>query len=240
LIIFDEKKYAEEMLKKGYLTKHKNVFELYVLSKYYFAEGKTKDEVKECVVKFCEKFDEHFNKDEWYKIINKTINTAYNGKLITGREVQITEKEIYCIKSLEKLNEQKVAFVLLVLYKFYGYKKFEISIEDLYRLCKLNLNSKTKLELLQSLTSKELIDITMGSKRWVKFADKKGKPTIIIKDFDEFIYEYLLCVGEDGYSKCETCNKAIKQTNNKKRFCKECARVENIRKTIENRNKNNV
>jgi predicted DNA-binding transcriptional regulator len=223
VIIFDEKKYAEKMLRQGYLTRHKNVYELYILSKYYFHQGLTKEDVKCKIVEFCKAHDKHFTLDEWYKIINKTVNFASKNKLITGKEVTITQKELDTIKKLDNLNEQKVAFVMLVLYKFYDYKKFEVKIEDLYRLCKLNLNSKTKLEILHSLTSKGLIDIAMGGKRWVKFADKKGTPVIVIKNFDDFIYEYLRHIGEKiGVCSKENCGKLFKITGKNHKMCREC------------------
>jgi hypothetical protein len=223
LIIFDEKKYAEKMLKKGFMTKHKNVYELLILSKYHFSCNKSYDEVKEAIIKFCEKHLIHFSMDEWYKIINKTIGIAEKAKLVTGKQVHITQKELDTIQSLEKLNEQKVAFSLLVLYKFYEYKKFEVMIEDLFKLSKLTtIDSKARLKILQSLTSKELIDITMGGKRWVKFTDKVGDAIITINNFDDFIYEYLRHIGEANYSKCNTCERTIKITSNRKKYCKDC------------------
>lgn len=223
MIIFDEKKYAEDMLKKGFLTKHKNVYELHVLAKYYYSLGKADEQVKEEIIKFCNKHIEFFNQDEWYKIINNTLHAAQNGKFITGKQIEITQNELNTIQQLEKLNEQKVAFVMLVLYKFYDFRKFEVSIEDLYRLCKLNLNSKTKLSILQSLTRQELIDITMGSKRWVKFAEKIGNAEITITDFDDFIFEYFRYIGTDGYVGCEKCDKAIKHYKTRK-YCSKCAK----------------
>jgi hypothetical protein len=223
LIIFDEKKYAEQMLKQGYFTKHKHVYELYILSKYYFHLGLAKEDVKQRVVEFCGKFEEYFSIDEWYKIINKTVNKASKAKFITGKEISITKNELETIKQLDNLNEQKVAFIMLVLYKFNDYKKFEVSIEDLYRLCKLNLNSKTKLGILHSLTIKGLIDIAMGGLRWVKFADKKGKPEIAISDYDNLMYHYLKYIGDNiGVCMNEGCKKLFIITGKNHKMCREC------------------
>lgn len=230
------------MLKKGFQTKHKNVYELYILSKYFRTICEDDQEVKDKLIKFSEKYIEHFNIDEWYKIINKAVSASKKGKLITDKIVNITLNELNVIQELESLNEQKVAFTLLVLYKFYDYKKFEVSIEDLYRLCKLNINSKTKLKVLQSLTSKELIDITMGGKRWVNFTDKKSDPAITIKDFDDYIYEYLRYIGEDGLSECEVCNKAIKVRGRNHKMCKGCSdtnrQMQNKEKSLKYYHKN--
>lgn len=225
MIIFDEKLYAEEMLKKGFKTTHKHVNELGILAKYYFSQGKEKDEVKKNIKEFCEKYIDEFNNDEWYKIINKTVNVAKNKKLITAKVVDITENEINKIKLLDKLNEQKVAFVLLVLYKFYDQKKFEINIEDLYRLCKINalINSQTKLKILQNLTKLGLIDINMKGERWVTFADN-GKPIITIHNFKDFIYEYLEVIDKSRYLRCKECSKAIKKTSNNLKYCLNCTK----------------
>lgn len=231
------------MLKKGFMTNHKNVYELLILSKYYYAEGLQHDEVKSKVVEFCEKYVDFFSIEEWYKIINKTVDIAKKSKFTTGIKVEITKNELDIIQKLEKLNEQKLAFVMLVLYKFYGYRKFEISIEDLYRLCKLNINSKTKLELLQSLTSKELIDINMGSKRWVKFAEKDGDTIITITNFDDYIFEYLKYIGEGKYGNCEECRKIIKLTSNRKSHCTDCWKIhrnEYQKKIMRNKRRKNV
>lgn len=224
MIIFDEKLYAEKMLQKGFLTKHKNVYELMILSKYYFALDMDYEEVKKEIIDFCEQYVEYFSIEEWYKIINKTVEIGKRGKLVSGKRVEITKNELEQIATLIKLNERKLAFVMLVLYKFYGYKKFEVSIEDLYRLCKLNINSKTKLQLLQSLTSQEFIDINMGSKRWVKFAEKDGEVEITLTQFDDLIYEYLNYIGEGTFGNCEICNLIIKINGKYKKYCNACSK----------------
>lgn len=223
MIIFDEKQHAEKMLKKGFLTKHKNVFELYILAKYYYSIELTPEQVKENIVSYCEKYIEHFNIDEWYKIINKVIKSTSNTKLKTNIKVEIKKSEMDTIDNIKKENERKVAFSLLVLYKYYGHKKFEVSIEDLYRLSKLNLSSQSKLKILQSLTSSGLIDINMGGKRWVTFAEKSGEAVLAISDFEDFIYEYFNYFGDSNFLSCHSCLKAIKVTNNKKKYCKRCA-----------------
>lgn len=44
----------------------------------------------------------------------------------------------------------------------------------------------------------------------------------------------LLTIGKDIVL-CERCGERVEKVNNKKKMCKECARKENIRKTIERR-----
>ena len=228
MIIFDEKKYAEAMLKRGFSTKNKNVYELNILAKYYFYIGKSKQEVKELIITFCEKYIDYFNMDEWYGIINRTISSASRGKLTTGKSVEITKAELETIQQLSNIKEQKLAFTMLVLYKFYDCRKFKVTLKDLFELSDLTtINTDTKLKLLHSLTSQELIDIDMRGRRWVKFNDENSNVKIVISNFENFIYEYLKFTGET-ISNCKLCNKAFKtpgkiQASNPKKYCEECA-----------------
>lgn len=224
MIIFDEKRYAEALLKNGFATKNKNVYELNILAKYLFYKGFKEDIVKQRLIKFCEKHLEHFNIDEWYKVINTTVSYAKNGNLKTDKEVNITEKELEIIKDLDTLREQKLTFVMLVLYKFYNYNKFTVSLEDLFTLSELTtINSKTRLQLLHKLTSKGLIDINMKGRRWVKFAEKKSDPMITIKTFENFIWEYLFYIGEGKYKRCEECNlNLVKMNIHNHSYCEYC------------------
>lgn len=240
MIIFDEKKYAEEMLKKGFKTKNKNVYELNILAKYLFYKGLNEDDVKQRIIKFCEKHIDHFSIDEWYKLVNNTVSYAKKGTLNTSKEVHITENELEVIKSLECLREQKLTFVMLVLYKFYNYNKFTVSLEDLFTLSELStINSKTRLQILHRITSRDLIDINTRGRRWVKFAEKNSTSTIAIKNYENFIWEYLCYIGEGKFKNCKDCNKVIKITTGNILYCKNCARKNKIKMTV-NRRKNKV
>ena len=60
---------------------------------------------------------------------------------------------------------------------------------------------------------------------WSSFGD------VLVENLNNNIDE---TVGKDIVL-CERCGDRVEKTNNKKRVCKECARKENIRKTIERR-----
>jgi hypothetical protein len=224
LIIFDEKKHAETMLREGFTTKNRIVTEMKILSKYFFSKGFDDTDVKDKLVAFCEKHQDYFNNAEWYKIINKTLGIAKKSKLVTGREVKITQAELDTITSLPSLNEQRLAFVLLVLYKFYNKRKFQISLVDLFSLCKISVNSKTKMKLPHSLTSKGLIDINLYGKRWVNFVNDDSEVVIHIRKFDDLIYYYLNYIGEGKYKYCCICDGIFYLSNNRQTKCRQCAK----------------
>jgi len=228
LIVFDEKIYAENMIKKGFHTKNKNVYELHILAKYYFYIGKEKEVVKDLLIKFCEKHIEYFNIDEWYGVINRTISVANKGHLVTGKSVDITKNELETIQQLEDIREQKLAFTMMVLYKFYDCKRFKVTIKDLFELSDVTtINTDTKLKLLHSLTFKGLIDIDMRGRRWVKFSNENNKVEIKINNFEQFIYEYYLYTGFKDFTNCIICNKAIKKSINCiKKYCNKCSEEE--------------
>lgn len=212
------------MLKKGFKTKNKTVYETFILAKYLFYIGLEENKIKEKIINFYIKFQKDFTLAEYYKVINRTINYAKNSKLKTGVEVYITKSELDVIQELEDLREQKLAFVMLVLYKFNNCNKFTVSLEDLFTMSELTtIDSKTRLKLLHSLTSKGYIDINTRGKRWVKFSDKKRNDYLIIRNFDNFIFEYLILIKSNEYKRCVICNKAIKSLNNNMKYCKLCS-----------------
>lgn len=239
MIIFDEKKHAEQMIKKGFLTNHKNVYELFILAKYYFYINNNKKDVKDLLIEFCKKHKEYFNLDEWYKIINRTVSLAEQSKLITGKTVKITKNELNVIQQLEDLREQKLAFTMLVLYKFHDYKKFKVTLKDLFELSDLNsVNTNYKTKLLHSLNKKGLIDIDTKGRRWVNFSNNKGSVEIVINNFYNFIFYYLQYIGEEKFKKCNNCGCLIKIKNNYMKYCINCSyekRLKRQRKYMKNK-----
>ena len=233
MIIFDEKIYAEEVLRKGFKTKNKNVYELNIVCKYLLSLGWDEGKVKKRIIKLCEKYIDGFSIEEWYKVINTTLSSAKRGTLKTGKEVHITQSELDVIQSIDGIREQKVAFTLLVLYKFYNYNKFTVQLIDLFTLSELTtIDTKTRLKILHKLTQSKLIDIDMRGRRWVKFVDKDNEPVIVIKNFDNFIWEYLHFIGEGKFKRCMECHSVIKITTGNNLYCKRCSKEVNRIKTL--------
>ncbi|RKJ71130.1 hypothetical protein D7X33_22635 [Butyricicoccus sp. 1XD8-22] len=226
MIIFDEKEYAQSIEKKGFKTKNKRVYELNILIKYWIYLGLDESKVKEKAIKFCEKYIEDFNYDEWYKVINRTINSAYRRDLITGRVVNITENELNTIQQLENIHLQKLAFVMLVLYKFHNCNKFKVTLDDLFSLSEINHNSEYRLKFLHKLTKLKLIDIDDQGKRIVKFTDDDSEVKITIKKFDDFILHFYYFLGDKKIKWCEECSEVLIRitTANNNKYCKKCKR----------------
>lgn len=55
------------------------------------------------------------------------------------------------------------------------------------------------------------------------------------KSLTGYMRNYIRKLNSGKYIQCTECNKLIKPTNNKNKYCKECAREVNIKKTIKNR-----
>ncbi|MDK0617134.1 hypothetical protein P5F24_04260 [Clostridium perfringens] len=64
----------------------------------------------------------------------------------------------------------------------------------------------------------------------------EGEVVISIDDFVDPIMDYYQYIGKKvKVCESEGCNKRILIKNNKNKYCKECAKKENIRKTLKNR-----
>lgn len=225
MIIFDEKIYAEAMLKKGFLTQNKNVYELIILSKYLLHLGKNTEQIKQDIINFCEKYMSYYNKDSWGKTIESVIDKSKKYPLIHDKEILITQNELSKINSINNINKEKIVFVLLVIYKFYGYKKFRINREEMFRLAQVKVNYNAKIKILKELTKNNFINIDDNGRRSISFAEKEDIYIIIINNFNDFILEYLKWKGE-SIKYCKVCGKPIKLVipNSKAKYCNDCAK----------------
>jgi hypothetical protein len=222
LIIFNEKEYAEKMLTNGFLQKNKLFHELLILAKYLFYIGKDKTQIRQDLMEFCEKHVEKFNKVLHLKLIIRVITVAEKSELRNDKQVNITLNEIKKIKELENLNEEKIVFIMLVIYKIYKNHSFEISMDELFRLANIKMNASNRTILIQSLIQKKYIDLNYYCEFIVKISDI-DEPIMIINDFSNFVLEYQKFIG-DNIGNCINCNKLIEIKSNRKKYCRDCAK----------------
>ena len=66
----------------------------------------------------------------------------------------------------------------------------------------------------------------------VLYIDDDSENKLFISDFRKLGYEWRLYKGEK-YIRCADCGILVKNTNSKRRYCKECAKNQNKIKTLE-------
>jgi len=232
LTVFDEKKYAIKILETGFQQPTKLFYDLLILSKYLFYIGKDKSQVKSDIFEFCENNISNFNKYLFAKELNRVISTASSSKLRADPRVMITESDLAVIEGLDSTNERQITFVLLVVFRLHNNHAFEISLDELFKLAKVKINSKTRYEILNSLHKKGVIEVSVDMKYKVKIEQMPEHPIITVENFEDMILYYRMMKGfEIKY--CETCCRMIEPTNNKNKYCVICAKAA---KTIQTKN----
>ena len=252
---YNEKKYAEEILKKGFLTQYHR-YELKILVKYYkevLAEKAS--ERKKLVYQFCENNIVKFNRVKYFKIINSAL--AYGSKrinkLILIESIPITKNEIKYINGLEidsvhkkilftfivknKLNKEmsKQIYGKVSDYNIFGGKTE--SYKEVFEMSRLsgeyNIN-----KLVNDLSNLGYVDVMTRGKINLSFiddivVDKDDKGNKIdnivfeITNFDNVGYYFDWYNGDEKFMKCENegCEEVIKRVNGKTKYCSECARI---------------
>ena len=269
-MIFNELKYAEEMLEKGFLQT-KYLLELKILAKYLNnIEELTKTKLKIRIKEFCSDHWGKYNEVKCLSIMQKAINYGVNKKnqLFVANKISIDKSELKSIISLSDVKLEKLAFSFLVLSKvnknrseFYNNvknnievkqadrkeKKSGIKIEvikkviddkyyinnltESFKYAKVNVKKSVLDDYIKILSDKKLIKLTMVGSIEILFISKdfneEGAITFDISN--DFIFEYLKYIGL--YKGCEKCSKPISPTNNKNKYCSECAKeVQHIQK----------
>jgi len=242
LIIPNERKHALEMLERGLIQPNKMFLDLIILTRYLSLEIEDDRELKNRLESFCEKYVEYYDKHKHSGMLSKCIRIAKKYTLKEIDSINIYKSELKKIDGIKDINQAKICFTMLVLYRINGNFAFEISINELFELANVKLRHESRLDLMYVLTSGGYINSNTKNKRWVEFAEKDISADVCMEivDFNNFVVEYLRWKGEN-VTKCDVCGVIVEKKVNNEKYCRECAKEEwkkyNAEKQKEYRNK---
>ncbi|MCY8856494.1 hypothetical protein [Bacillus atrophaeus] len=242
-IKFKEKKYAELLLKKGFISKNLGT-EMKILAKYFKSMGKKPKEREKLLYEFCEKHIVDFSRVLYFKKINSALNYARKKEnvLINIDQIEITKTELEVIDSLDVDHVQKkLCFTLFTLNKLYStiheIKYGDKNIEHFYggnnkkykELIDASHTSLTENKLhliIGELAAKKIVEIR--NKGFIKLSfiyeiHPDNTVSIIIDSFDDIGLYYDLHTNQQKVKQCYACNKPIKVKSNKTKYCSNCA-----------------
>jgi len=113
MIIFNEKKYAEELLEKGFID-YISWSDLLILAKYFRSLGQNNSQIKKSIVVFYEEFS-HYNEKIVGEKVDNAIKKSKKYCLRISTSVEITKKEVESIRSIKNYKLEKICFIMLVL-----------------------------------------------------------------------------------------------------------------------------
>ena len=224
MIILNEVRYAEELLKNGFIYSYRKVSDILILSKYYYYLGLEQEEVKYNIMSFIKKYDAYFNEIYWYKIVNITIKKAQHYKIKVFNPIVFTENEMKTICSQSKPILQKLLFIFLFMYKVNNHKGFKISYREINRMLSCRFSYEKISKYIYILISDKLVLNHDEKNKVVTFCDENSPECLVIKDDRDILMYYYKYMGGDVVE-CEQCGKLIKQTSNVKKYCGECYKI---------------
>jgi len=224
LIIFDEKEYAEYIIANGYKNEKYITGDNIILVKYWKYKGLNEKEIKRELGKLMSKYQYLYNSKILDSKIKKAMGIGMRYELVTGKVVEVFDKEIELINQLKTIEQRKMMFVLLVMWKFRGMKSFRIKNKDLMDLAKTKLYNKIFWDNIFQLTQSGMLSMKQYRNKdyYVVNIKEEGKAVIKISNYKNLIYYYLALSKPESYSYCKQCIAPIKLTSNRKMYCREC------------------
>jgi len=225
MIIFNEYKFAQEMLRKGF-SRLMSTQELIILARYLRYIGKNEDQIISDIFDFCAKHFDGFNPINNLSKIKRAIQTSNKYPLVIANPIPITQKEIDTIKNLKDYKSEKVLFLLLVSAKHQklnvGSKNYCAYIKrtEMFTLAKVHTTKDEKNNIINNLDQQTgLIDTQLFGKGvkasfLVTFIDEDGEALFYVDDFDNIIGFYPIY--------CEVCGIEIEKTGRNHKMCKKC------------------
>lgn len=254
VIIFDEKQYAEKILRnKEYSTLKNQGQERCAIARYLrYEKGCMDEEIIRTLLKIPMLNGEMLEDYQKEQIFQKIINKSQNYEYVKNITVDLYKEEMDIINSIEDTRCRDLLFCCLVYYKwgcnvftksFYS-RKLEVNMvleddKNISKIAKLSdLSVKERNEKFMFLFSKKYYFNDIINKKsyfYIPFAKNEGEKVISISNYDNILGELYIYNKEKGYSRCNNCGAVIKKNNNKQKYCNHCARIINIDKTIDNR-----
>ena len=173
----------------------------------------------------------HYNPVDWMQIIERYANKAGKYPLCKCPGVWITEHELTTITGIRDKVLERLAFTLLCLAKFRNFRNSNnnnwVSNDDgeIYKLARITTSAFDKGIRFNKLRELGLIEFAKKVDNLniqVLFVEDDSDNVLFVSDFRELGNEYRLYKGEK-YIYCSDCGILVKNTNGKRKYCKECA-----------------
>lgn len=253
MLVFDEKKYAEEIINnKQYNTIKTQGRERCILVRYLTSLNYSADDIKNVLSEIPMSGGDYLSDKEKDVIYSKIISKANEYDFVTDIKVNIYKDELEIIKGVEDKYARSLLFVYLVYYKwasnikhlqFYSKKNNIMMViennNDLWKIAGLSkFRVADRYRLCNILFSKGLYRIDNFKSHnyiYIPFAKNDGEVVIEISNYDNLLGELMIYENPQDYKRCAVCNTVIKRTRSPKKYCSSCAYKENIRKTREKR-----
>lgn len=254
MLILNDKEYFNYLMENGF-EKNVNSKDLVFLARMFYDEDNNEKKVLNRIVDFCKKWSKDFNYSKWENKIYEIL------KIVKEKNIKVNEEEICFYKyELDKIKEiedykiQKVLFIMLcILKKFnqnyiYLNSTSYIKLKDIFYLAKIDIPQKEQNLFLNKMYNIGLLEVDLKpllrckvsfydkenceNQDYYNYYNEENKILSFIPNND-MILEYEKHLDSKKTINCQICGKTITKTNNKVKYCKDCARKMKIKMTIQ-------
>lgn len=237
MLILNEERYAANLYngqndnvksvlgKIGYITR----YHLYTL-------GYCDEENYKYTVEWMNKNHDNFDESYYSNLISSCIKRAHKNPFYCIENIKITQSELASIASLDNLRAEKVLFVLLCMAKqqrvISGFTNglVRYSLTELCKLARISVPADDREYILYNIVQKGLLVCPKKNDTKcliVNCINDDDDVVLEINEVDcrELAYVYLNWKNDGrGYTRCQRCNKLVKQSKTRPRkYCEECA-----------------
>ena len=239
MLILNEEKYAEDLYNnkntdvKSVMAKIRYITRYLIHSKYESDE----DVYKECV-EWMRRHHDNFDESCYSNLISDAIKGAHKYPFYNIENIKITKSELDIISSLGDLRSEKVLFVLLCMAKqqsvLNGFTNglVKYSITDLCKMARISVPAEDREYILYNIVQHGFLGYPKKNNTQcliVNFINEDDDVVLNIDETDcqELAYVYLKWKNDGkGYTKCQRCNRLMRQSKNGiRKYCETC-RVE--------------
>ena len=238
MLILNESKYAKNV----YDGKNKEVKSViskirYITRHLLYTENKSDEDNYKESVDWMKKHHDNFDESCYSNLISDAIKKAHKYPFYNIETIKITQSELDIIASLDNLRAEKVLFVLLCMAKQQNIASgftnglVKYSITDLCKMARISVPADDREYVLYNIVQKGFIGYPKKNNTQcliVNFINDQGDTVLSLDEVDcqELAYVYLNWKNNGkGYTRCQKCNRLIKQSKTKPRkYCEECAK----------------
>lgn len=233
-IVLNENDWAAKMIKSRSLG-NKPYETLCRVAKYYAEnDGYSKSGVRDKIEEFLLLCEPSASITKWSHTLDIVVNRAFKYKSINIDCINITDKEMAKIDSLDSRQMKRLAFTLLCLAKYWDAVNPNgdhwVNSRDSEIMCMANISASVRR---QSALYHELNQLGM-----IQFSKKidntnvrvlfmeEGVTVYTVYDFNNLGYQYQMYHGEPFFI-CENCGTTTKMKNpnvgRRQKYCSDCA-----------------
>lgn len=231
MIILNEKEYVEGILSKSHANPSKTYQFLSIYARYlYHEKSLRKAGIRKELNLYMEGNYPHYNPVDWSGAIEKYADKAGTYPLCTCDGVWVTETKLNTLEGIHDKVLERLAFTLLCFAKFNNFRNpdnhnwINYSNGEIYSAACINTTAFEKDMKLHTLRESSLIEYAKKVDNLsiqVLYVEEDSEKKLFVSDFRKLGYEWQLYRGEK-YVRCARCGILVKNTNNRRKYCKDC------------------